>query len=178
MYADSDQSCVFYEWNEIMKNYILSIIAAAFVCALAITVTNPKTAVGQIVKLLAGILMTVTIVAPLTDISFQNVTEYFSGLSAEADSFVDEGTNLYKDNVAGIIKSQTEAYILDKAERMGLEIAVEVELDVSNNSIPRAVTVFGALSPYAKETLGDYIADTLGISKENQEWMQKDLQTN
>jgi len=59
---------------------------------------------------------------------------------------------------------------LDKANRMGLQISVEVELDDKRGNIPCGVTVTGKLSPYARTALGAYMEETLGIAKEKQKW--------
>ena len=93
-----------------------------------------------------------------------------SSLNFDANSYVQEGVAVSKNYTADIIKTQTEAYILDKATRMGLEISVEVELNEDNGSIPCRSKITGVLSPYAKEALGSYLEDNLGISKENQDW--------
>lgn len=154
-----------------MKTYILSIVAAAIVCAVTRSLLNEKSAAGQIVRLLGGLLMTITVIAPLADITFEHITDYFDDLSIETDGYVESGETAAQESMKGIIKSQTEAYILDKANSMGLEIAVEVVLDDSNNSVPCGVKIIGALSPYAKEVMGTYMEDTLGIAKENQQWM-------
>ncbi len=153
-----------------IKSYILSIIAAAIVYGIARGLLNEKTTTGQIAKLLSGILMVITILSPLTNISFRNVTNYFDGLSMESDAYVEDGKKAAQESIAEIIKSKAEAYILDKANRMGLEIAVEVELDDSDNTVPCGVTITGKLSPYAKEVMGTYLEDNLGIAKENQQW--------
>ncbi len=153
-----------------MRDYVISIIAAAIVCAVAIGLLGNKTASGQIVKLLCGILMAITVISPLAKISFHNITNYFDGLTANAEQYVSEGKMAGQESIDRIIKSQTEAYILDKANRMGLEVAVEVELDAGNHSIPGKVKITGHVPPYAKTVLCDYIADNLGIAKENQQW--------
>ena len=115
-----------------MKEYILSVVAAAVVCSIARGLLSTKTANGRIVGLLTGIFMTVTAVAPLANITFTGVADYINGLSYDADRYVSEGKLLAEIQTADIIKSQTEAYILDKADRIGLQITVEVELDDCN----------------------------------------------
>ena len=154
-----------------MKGYILSIVAAAIVCAAARSLLTEKTAAGQLLRLLTGVLLAVTILKPLTSISFRHIPDYFDGITAEGQAFAQQGESYFQQNLTGIIIQQTEAYILDKANRMGLEISVEVELDNENNSIPCGVCISGNLSPYAKSVLSDYIVDSLGIPKENQRWM-------
>ena len=153
-----------------MKSYILGIVAAAIVCAVAQGILGKKTPTGRIAYLLTGILMAITLIAPLDQISFRGVTDYWEDLSGDAQGYVSEGTVMAENQMADIIKSQTEAYILDKANRMGLQIAVEVELDGNNGNIPCGVVVSGNVAPYAKEQLESYMEDTLGIAEENQTW--------
>ena len=114
--------------------------------------------------------MAITILSPVVNISFSHITDYLNGLSAEGNFYSNSGKTLAEESMATIIKEQSEAYILDKANRMDLDIAVEVALDESNNSIPCAVTITGNISPYAKEVIGSYIEENLGISKEQQMW--------
>ncbi len=154
-----------------IKNYLLGIVAAAIICSVTKALLDGKSAIGRIVQILGGILLAVTILSPVLNISFRGITDYFDDLSADAKSFVDEGKNVSDESVRAIIKNRTEAYILDKANRMGLQIAVEVELDASNNSIPCGVVFKGSVSPYAKEILCGYVEDNLGITRENQKWM-------
>ena len=156
-----------------MKSYILSIIVAAIFCAVICVLLPPKTSTGKITRLLSGILLIVTITSPLSNLSFRNITDYIKGLSISAHAYTEEGSSVARAQMDSIIKSQTEAYILDKASKMGLQIAVEVALDENNHSIPCEVTVIGIFSPYSRENLGAYIENTLGIVKEKQKWISK-----
>lgn len=153
-----------------MRGYVLSVVAAAVVCAIVRRLVNEKSSTGQITRMLSGILMTVTVISPLAHITFDNITGYLDGISVDAKGYSTEGNTDAQTEINKIIKTRTEAYILDKAASMGLEISVEVELDDSNDSVPCGVTISGAVSPYAKQVMGAYIADNLGISKENQIW--------
>ena len=154
-----------------MKAYILGVIAAGIVTAVVGCLVNGKTSTGKIIRLLCGVLMTITVVAPLGQISFQNVTDFWNCASVDANDYVALGELAAKQEYDAIIKETSEAYILDKAARMGLDIAVEVELDDSKDSIPCKITVSGDLSPYAKGVLSEYITDQLGIPKESQQWI-------
>lgn len=153
-----------------MRSYVLSIVAAAIVCAVAQGLLAKSTLTGRIVHLLCGILMAVTLITPLGKISFQGVTDYWDDLSYDAQEYVNEGTSVAENQMRDIIKSQSEAYILDKANRMGLQITLEVELDEQNGNVPCGVVISGAVSPYAREQLCAYMEDTLGIAKEKQIW--------
>lgn len=153
-----------------IKNYILRIVIAAIICGVVRSLMKEKTASGKMVNLLSGLLMAITIIAPLANISFQNITAFYTDISVDADRYVENGKNSAAQTAAGIIKTQVEAYILDKANNLGLQIAVEVELDDNNNSVPCGAVVTGAVSPYAKSVMGTYMEEQLGIPKENQKW--------
>lgn len=153
-----------------MKEYVLRIVTSAIVCAVARGFLGKNTAIGRVATLVSGILMAITVLAPLGTITFSGVSDFWDNLSIDADRYVQEGISLAEKQEADIIKSQSEAYILDKANRMGLQIAVEVELDDQNGNIPYGVVITGNISPYGQTQLGSYIEDTLGITKENQKW--------
>ena len=154
-----------------IKDYLLSIVAVAIFCSVTKALIDNKTAIGRIVQMLGGILLAITIISPVLNISFRDISDHFGDLSAEAQQFVSDGKIASQESVNAIIKERMEAYILDKANRMDLQIAVEVELDATNNSIPCGVVFTGSVSPYAKEILCEYVEDNLGITRENQKWM-------
>lgn len=152
-----------------MRNYILSIIATAIFYAITRSILEEKTTIGQIVRLLGSMLLSVAIIAPIKNISFQDITTYFDDISVAADSYIEHGTISAQESKRDIIKAQSEAYILDKAIRMGLDISVEVSLN-EDNLVPNSVTITGTASPYAKEVMKTFVEDTLGIAKEDQCW--------
>lgn len=153
-----------------MKGYILSVIVAAILCAVVRALLSEQTATGRVVQLLSGVLMAVTVVAPLVNISFDRLGNYFAFVTNQSETYISEGEVAAHEKLSAVIKDQTETYILDKATRMGLSISVEVELDDSNHSVPCGATVTGTVSPYAREVMSSFMEDTLGIAKENQKW--------
>ena len=153
-----------------MKAYIMSVIATAILCAIIKAFVGEKSATGKIISLLCGTVIAIAVVKPIDDIKFYNIPSYLHTLSADADRYIQDGANAAEKSISNIIKTQTEAYILDKAVRMGLDISVEVELDDQSGNVPVGVRITGKLSPYAKEVLSSYIQDDLGIAKEMQRW--------
>ena len=153
-----------------MKQYIIGVLATSIICGIVNAITNDKTTVGRIVKLISGIIMTVAVIAPITKITFHGIDQYISGLNQNADQYVIYGESAAQEKLSSIIKEKVETYILEKAHQMQLDISVEVVLDEVNNQIPSGVTIAGNISPYAKEALGNYMENTLGIRKENQIW--------
>lgn len=156
---------------EQIRQYLLSVIAAAVLCGIVNTLVGKKGAYFSIVRLIAGLFMALTVISPLVKIRLSDIVDYTNGLSAQANAAVAGGEAMALDAMGAIIKSQTEAYILDKAVSMELDIEVEVTLSSENPPIPCAVTIKGSISPYSKEVLRQYIANDLGISEEDQLWI-------
>ena len=73
-----------------------------------------------------------------------------------------------KRQMAAIISEEAASYILDKADALGLQLEVQVELDAE--LLPCGVRLQGAASPYARSQLSGQIETELGIPKERQVW--------
>lgn len=153
-----------------ISGYLLRITIAALVCGIAIHLLGEKDTLGRIIRLLAGILMALTVVSPWTSVKFDDLTDYFENLSAVADGSVSDGENMARGELETIIKSQTQAYILDKADSFGADLTVEVILSSSEIPIPCSVRIAGEISPYGKSRLSQMIAEDLAIALEDQIW--------
>ena len=73
---------------------------------------------------------------------------------------------------AKIIKEQSQAYILDKAVSLGADISVAVTVSETTPPTPIEITVKGAVSPYVKTVLKDYLKEQFGIPEEAQKWIE------
>ena len=112
-----------------------------------------------------------TVISPWTKLRFEDISSYFADIQTDADQIIGEGEEIAADATVAIIKKQVEAYILDKAHSLDIDIEVEVAFAELRPLVPDAVTIKGAVSPYAKLQLQQMIADDLGIPKENQMWI-------
>ncbi len=154
-----------------VRKYLLSVICAAVICSVVNTLTGKKTANGGIIKLISGLFMALTLISPLVQIRLTDYGDYFNDFSLDAHTAVTYGEAAAIDEMRTIIKSQTEAYIFDKAASMDATVDVEVTLNDDYPPVPIGVKITGSLSPYSKEILSGYIANDLGISKEDQIWI-------
>lgn len=173
MFAVFNQYRLSYEGNSLMdsiKNYLISVIAAAIISAIATGIVGKKGTVGAVIKLLAGLFLIITAIYPVTKLNFDALPDYFSEYSIQASAFSSKGEAIAQDEITAIIKSQVEAYILDKASLMNMEIEVQVTMSGSKPSIPESVTVKGTISPYGKKYLEQILCNDLDIAKENQFW--------
>ncbi len=155
---------------EYIKQYLLSVISASIICALAMRISGKNKLQSAVIKLLAGVFLSITVIAPWTYIRLQDVTSYFSSMQTDADRIAAQGNEYASNEIISIITQETEAYILDKASVLGLSIKAEIVLNECEPFAPRAVTIYGSASPYAKLRLEQIIENDLGIQKENQVW--------
>ena len=155
------------EWG---RQYLLSVTAAAILCAIVKGLTDKKGSPAALIKLICGIFLAITVLAPWTSINLSGLTDYMKSFTIDADAAAAEGADYAREETAAIIKSQTEAYILDKALSMGANLQVSVTLSEDTLPVPCAVTISGNISPYAKERLTLYIMDDLNIPEAQQTW--------
>ncbi len=168
-----DQRCMFYERFIVMEwitEYLLRITVASIICVLIRHMVGKQRMAGNMISIITGIFMLITVLSPLLNISFQNFSQYFEefitpGNDLSAQAVIDAREDLKK-----IIKEQSEAYILEEAERMSLTLCVEVGVSDEEPPAPNHVILSGSISPYKKEYLASYICDNLGISRENLQW--------
>lgn len=155
---------------ESIRNYVFSVVAAAIICAVVKLLVDQKSAQGAVMRLIIGLLLTVTVIGPVTNIQFTDLSKYIDEFPLTADAVVDSGTAYAVENAAVIIKQRTQAYILDKAQQLGADIQVDVVLSEESVQRPCSVVVTGQASPYAKQKLITIIAQDLGIPEEDQVW--------
>lgn len=151
--------------------YVISIMAAALICAIAMKLLEGKGAAGQVGKILCGIFLLFSVLKPLSAVRIYDNDWGISGLYQEAENVVSQGEDSSRDCLEEIIKNQLEAYILDKASQYNARLRVEVLLSKENIPTPVSVTLLGTASPYAKKQLETMLQEDLGIKKEDQKWI-------
>ncbi len=156
---------------ETIRQCIISITAAGLICGCISAMVSKKGVYGTIIKLLTSIFMVLTVISPWTNLKFPDYSDFWEDMSANSSAVVLDGTKMAQEATIGIIKANAEAYILDKATALGLDVDVEVSVDSTSALIPDGVVITGAVSPYLKTQMQQYITENLGIPKENQIWM-------
>ncbi len=149
--------------------YIFSVACGAILCGILKNLSLKQGTSSAMVKFLTGVFMAVTVFSPLVELEIGNLPEVLfpDGQTVPA---VQTGQDFSYDRLHSIIKDETEAYILDKAEKLALNVQVEVKLSDSDIPVPYQVTIQGSASPYAKSTLMRYITEELDIPRERLVW--------
>ena len=158
---------------EDIGNYVLSLVSGALVCSILMGIL-PSGHFAAMGKFLCGVFLTISFLQPLTEL---DMTRIFSGWlqleSQNAEAIAALGQSYSQNLLASRIKQDAEEYILDKAASLGASLSAEILLSDDELPIPVKVNIYGNISSSAKEELGRYITRDLGISKENQLWIQK-----
>ena len=156
---------------ENIKTYLLTITAAAIICAIVRSLTAGKGSVSKLMQVIAGLFMSVTLISPLIQLDFSEIPDYFTGISESAEVLSEDGTAYANNAMNAIIKQRLESYILDEAKRLGTDMDVEVKITESNPPVPYQVVMCGSISPFHKRSLMAYISENLGIPQESQIWI-------
>ena len=167
----SYQHDLLYEGGGIVdaiRQYILSVICVVILCGLAQILFSGS---SSLVKLITGLVVTITVISPLLRNGKLSLDIYFDQITIDSQWAVKEGEEAAMQTTCEFIKEKTETYILDKAAELGAGISVEVSVDEDTPPVPDGVTVKGTVSPYTKKQLIDCISQELGIAEEDQVWI-------
>lgn len=154
-----------------IREYLLTVTAAAIVCSIAKHLAGDKSTAGKITKVVSGIFLTITVISPIKEFQLSKMDGLLDDYRIMAYETAQSGADMANTAMGDIIKEKTEAYILEEAKKMDVDISVEVKLSESEPPIPDQVIITGIVSPYKKNVLSQYISDNLGISREKQKWI-------
>lgn len=156
-----------------VREYLIRIICAAVVCAVVTHLTQNNKTQGAIVKIMTGVFMVLTVIAPLKQIDFRDLTAWDFPGNQEAAQAIAMGKEQSETELRRSIKEQLEAYILQEASRYDARLSVEVTLGEGEYPGPQSVYITGSISPYAKRQLTAIMENQLGIPKEAQQWNER-----
>ena len=154
-----------------LGEYILSVTGAAILLGVLQSVLTKNSVAAALLRLIGGLFLTFTVVSPVINVNFGHVFEIPAQFSSEGLAIATQQKEYTQDELRGLIKSQCETYILDKAE--SLQAPLEVGVTLNNDSIPapESVCLRGSISPYAKSMMQSWLAQDMGIPKEKQIWI-------
>jgi len=156
----------------IIGQWVMGLAASALLTSLALAVT-PKGRVRDVLKLVCGAVMVIALVSPLLRFdlaSFSiNAERFREELGAVQDNVSETGKRLTRD----IIEKECAAYILDKAQVLGLSVQrVSVTAKWGDEEVfyPYEARIEARLDEAQKGALSRAIEAELGIPPERQFW--------
>lgn len=150
-----------------MKAYLMKVICAALVCALAesIGADGPGKSTR---RLIGGLFLVLAVLSPLGNMDLPRLD--LDTLRREAEAVTAEGTALAEHERFMVISDACESYIWNKAAEMGLELQVLVVLD--DDGLPLRTELSGPASPLERQKLTQIIVRELGLGKEDVIWTE------
>lgn len=163
---------------ELIKNWILGVTCAAMLVAVAESLM-PSGTVKKIGKLTGGVVLLLAVIQPLMGLDFESLS---MALTESRESMhvlsEEEASAVSADLMKSIIADKTGAYILDKANSMGISCTVDVECKVGEGNIPYpvSVTVMGRLTDTQRDALTRDIEANLAIPADRQLYESGDVE--
>lgn len=152
-----------------MKEWIMGIVAASVLRAIAMALTPPGR-VRSVTGLVSTIVCALALVSPVMEIDLDDLAVGIAEYEQMAEEVVEQAEEETKMLNRTYIEEEYEAYILDKAEETGVavqEISVTARWDENALVWYPWQVVLGAAYD---RTLSQTIEAELGIPAERQEW--------
>ena len=153
-----------------VKSYIISLFVVSIISGIFTSFTDLKGKHAPLIKMILGLFILITVVSPWTKFRLTDVTEGIHITKNDARSYSYAGSNYSEELIRNGITERIEAYILDKADSLGLDINVRVDLADESPYTPESVELSGYVSPYNKARIQRIIENDLGICEECQKW--------
>ncbi len=150
-----------------LRQWLFSVVVISMLVSL-VERWVPQGALGRITQFIGGLLLLLTILRPVA--ALKGVTWNWELSSYQSDIAALEESLSQSQQMAWEvgIQESTQAYILEKANALGVACNVEVEVETGADGVPYPVAV--QLDVPYHQALGTYIAQTLGIGEEGQRW--------
>lgn len=164
---------------ELIRSWLVGITCAAAIVALCESLA-PAGTVRKIGRLTGGLVLLLAIVQPVMKLNMDDfagiLTSYRVDAEVAAMDMGLENARLMK----GIIEEETAAYILDKAEALGIDCRVDVTAAMGEEEgdypIPHKVTVVGELTQDQRRELTRRIEADLAIPAERQAYEREEVE--
>lgn len=155
-----------------LRQWLLGVVLTAFAGGVARQLA-PKGREQALVGLVCGLLLTLAILRPLAALEWTEPEWAWDGpdQAALAETYRQDRQAA----LSAVIVEKTEAYILDKADRLGLRCAVEVTAAAGESGIPLpdTVVIHGGYSA----DLAACIEEEVGVPPEKQIWLEEETWT-
>lgn len=155
----------------LLRQWVLGIAGAAVFCAIALELT-PKGRVRSVQRLLCGVVLSLAMLKPLLSIDMQRYSISLAEYRRSGEEIASRAEKISDSLSRTLIQEKCSAYILDKAEQLGLDIAgAQVELHWSEEGVwyPTDAQIDGKYD----ERLSRIVESELGIDRDRQKWSEK-----
>lgn len=154
-----------------ISSYILRVIAACLICGIVNSISM-NGFLQKRVKVLCSIFLSIVILTPLLHLNFPDMDTITDDFRENALQAAEEGDRLRKESEREIIIRESEAYILNKANALGIQVSIEITLSADDPPLLDTITFTGDISTAEQIMLSLAAERDLGIPKERQKWIK------
>lgn len=149
--------------SELIREWLLGISSAAILLALIDQIV-PEGGAKKVVTLAGGVFLVLVAISPIIKIdesALKDLTgQYQSDVQERSEELRREQEFLFE----SIIEEQTAAYILDKANELGVSCRVSVTVAWSDEApVPHTITLWGSWTKSQRDELRQWIETELGV---------------
>lgn len=156
--------------TELLRDWIKALCGSAVVCAAAMALC-PEGKVRRVLRLVCGVVMAAALLSPVVELDFGAYSEAIARYGEEARRTAEGAQEEAREQSRTVIEEECAAYILDKAEALGLgscTAAVRAEWSAEGFWVPRECTV--STDGGYSAALSSAIEADLGIPAGRQSW--------
>lgn len=160
--------------TELIRNWLLGITCAAMVLALAESLA-PEGSVKRVCRLAGGLVLLLAAIGPVVKLDEGKLARLTRDYHVEAEEYGEELTRQQEILYESIIAEECAAYILDKAEKLGISCRAEVTVAWQDGvPQPHTAIIAGTWTAQQHEALCGIIESELGIDRALQYYEEKE----
>ena len=158
---------------DFLGGWITSITAAAILTAVALTLTPPG-GVKKAVQLVCGVVLTLSVLTPVVSLRAEDFA--LSLPAPEEDREWLKSAALGQTVLKELIQERTGAYIVSKAQALGLDARAAVEAAETEDGlflpVSVRITTRVPMPGDVRETFARWLAEECGIAPERQQFVE------
>ena len=153
-----------------LREWLTSIVVVTLLLSVAQTLV-PERSIRRVASFVGGLILLAALLRPVLGTDLERLQLDLGGYEQELKNAREELASSRETELTERIEERTAAYISDKADALGLKVAVRVEAATGPDgvSLPEKVELTG---PYSRE-LADFMTRELGIPAERQVWHER-----
>ncbi len=158
--------------TELLGGWVRTIAAVAIICSAALMLT-PSGKAKSVLKIVCALVMVFSVISPLMNkklpLLSMDIAQYKQNAQEVIAQAKEEETKLNRT----IIEEQCAAYILNKAQSLGIEginVSVSAKWGDEGCWYPYEISILGEVISADKNRLSNLIAGELGIPAQRQNW--------
>ena len=134
----------------------------------------PPGSVRKAANFTGGLILLLVLLQPVLGMDLEDLHLDFSDYQAAMEERQADLADMQTETMASIIAERTQAYILDKAGELGVDVTVQVETAAGEDGVP--VPWSAELTGERSESLSSYLETELGIPAERQVWHERNTE--